>query len=72
MTTTAPHRSERRLVFTATPDLDGCHSFWAPNGGYSRRCWLPRLGPTSWLLWGSLADRLIDAHGPDRASMCTC
>ena len=57
MTIARAHRSERRLVFTATPDTE-CHRFWAPTGDYSRLHWLPVLGPTSWLLWGTLTSRL--------------
>lgn len=30
----------------------------APDGPYSRSVWLPVLGPSSWLIWTTLADRL--------------
>lgn len=33
-------------------------SFGTPDGVYSRTCWLPVLGPTSWVLWGSVAHEL--------------
>lgn len=32
------------------------------DGAYSRAVWLPRLGPTSWLLWITLA-RQLGPHG---------
>ncbi len=58
MTAARGRRSERSLAFTATPHAVGRHQFWAPDGDYSRRHWLPMLGPTSWLLWGTLTHRL--------------
>lgn len=39
----------------------------AANGDYSRTLWLPIIGPTSWLLWGSLAARL-----PEDGSALAC
>lgn len=38
-------------------------SFGTPEGVYSRTCWLPVLGPTSWVLWGTVA-RELDDTGP--------
>ena len=29
-----------------------------PDSTVSRLCWLPIIGPTSWLLWGTLATQL--------------
>jgi hypothetical protein len=29
-----------------------------PNGDWSRLGWLPIIGPTSWLIWGTLAAQL--------------
>src|SRR4051794_22695139 len=29
-----------------------------PDGAVSRICWLPIIGPTSWLVWGTLATQL--------------
>ena len=57
MTIAGPHRSGRRLVFTATPGPE-CHRFWTPASDHSRLHWLPVLGPTSWLLWGTVTSRL--------------
>lgn len=37
----------------------------APDGDYSRICWLPVLGPTAWVLWGNLARRLDDRSTVD-------
>ena len=34
------------------------------DSGYATAAWLPRLGPTSFLLWGRLANEL-ETHGPD-------
>ena len=36
-------------------------AFGAPDGHYSRVCWLPVLGPTAWVLWGTVA-RDLDAE----------
>lgn len=30
----------------------------APDSTVSRLCWLPIIGPTSWLLWGTIATQL--------------
>lgn len=30
----------------------------APDGDYSRVCWLPVLGPSAWVLWGTVAPKL--------------
>lgn len=35
----------------------------APDGDYSRICWLPVLGPTAWVLWGTIA-RDLDNNAP--------
>jgi hypothetical protein len=29
-----------------------------PNGDFSRLAWLPIIGPTAWLLWGTIAAQL--------------
>lgn len=46
------------LVFEpwADPLIDGynCH----PEHTYSRLAWLPVIGPSSWLVWGTLASQL--------------
>lgn len=34
-----------------------------PDGTYSRLAWLPALGPTSWLLWTTIASQLAEANG---------
>lgn len=52
-----------------------------PEGNLSRLAWLPTVGPTSWLVWGTLAAQLradaavswelvalAQAHGVNRAS----
>lgn len=33
-------------------------AFGAPSDDYSRACWLPVLGPTSWVLWGTVVATL--------------
>lgn len=33
-------------------------AFGDPSDEYSRACWLPVLGPTSWVLWGTVASTL--------------
>ncbi len=33
-------------------------AFGDPSEEYSRACWLPVLGPTSWVLWGTVASTL--------------
>lgn len=38
-------------------------SFGTPDGQYSRTCWLPVLGPTAWVLWGTVA-RELDEMAP--------
>src|SRR5690349_12410373 len=40
----------------ADPTVDpfDCH----PEGTYSRLVWLPTVGPSSWLVWGTLASQL--------------
>jgi hypothetical protein len=40
----------------ADPDVDEYDC--KPNGTYSRLAWLPIIGPSSWLLWGTLATQL--------------
>lgn len=40
------------------PEIDACGV--PVDGGYSRTAWLPVLGATTWLVWGSLAARLRD------------
>lgn len=30
------------------------------HGAYSRAAWLPVIGPTAWLVWGSIAERVRD------------
>ena len=35
-------------------DHHECH----PEGTYSRLAWLPIIGPSSWLMWGTLASQL--------------
>ena len=48
-------------VLTRWPD-DIYDNYAEPvYGAYSRAAWLPRLGPTSWLLWTTLASRLVVA-----------
>jgi hypothetical protein len=47
------------------PEIDACRV--AVDGGYSRTAWLPVLGTTSWLVWGSLATRVK----ADRRHRCT-
>jgi hypothetical protein len=47
------------------PEVDACQV--AVDGGYSRTAWLPVLGTTTWLVWGSLASRV----GGDRVHRCT-
>jgi hypothetical protein len=37
-----------------TVDHTDCH----PEGTYSRLAWLPIIGPSSWLMWGTLAAQL--------------
>jgi hypothetical protein len=57
------------------PEIDACAV--PVDGGYSRTAWLPVLGTTTWLVWGSLAARvradrihrcalgdLVPAHAP--------
>ena len=46
------------LVFEpwADPTLD--HTDCDPEGTYSRLAWLPLIGPSSWLMWGTLAAQL--------------
>ncbi len=29
-----------------------------PNGDFSRLAWLPLIGPSSWLIWGTLSSQL--------------
>jgi hypothetical protein len=47
-----------RLTFSPWPDplIDpyGQH----PGGDWSRLAWLPVIGPTSWLVWGTLTSQL--------------
>ena len=38
------------------PSIDGYGS--DPEGTYSRLAWLPVIGPSSWLMWGTLAAQL--------------
>ena len=40
----------------ADPTLD--HTDCDPEGTYSRLAWLPLIGPSSWLMWGTLAAQL--------------
>ena len=40
----------------ADPDIDRFDS--KPTGAYSRMAWLPIVGPSSWLIWGTLAAHL--------------
>ena len=43
------------------PEIDACRV--PVDGGYSRTAWLPVLGSTAWIVWGTLAGRL-QAAGP--------
>jgi hypothetical protein len=43
------------------PEIDACRV--PTDGGYSRTAWLPVLGSTAWIVWGTLAGRLQSA-GP--------
>lgn len=38
----------------------------SPDGSYSRSAWLPTLGPSSWVLWTTLADDLRKHPSPAR------
>jgi hypothetical protein len=38
------------------PEIDACRV--PVDGGYSRTAWLPVLGTTAWIVWGTLAARL--------------
>ena len=40
----------------ADPAVDHYDSH--PEGTYSRLAWLPVIGPSSWLMWGTLASQL--------------
>ena len=65
--------SRRTDLLVFRPDeshLEGfLPSFGTPDGVYSRTCWLPVLGPTSWVLWGTVAQELDEmapsVHRPD-------
>lgn len=46
------------LVFEPWPDSIYDHYGQAPAGPFSRAAWLPTVGPTSWVLWGLLADQV--------------
>lgn len=50
------------LVFLPWPDPAYDPFEQPPAGAFSRRAWLPTLGPTSWVLWGLLADQLAMVH----------
>jgi hypothetical protein len=43
------------LIFRGWPNPLHDRYEQQPNGLYSRIAWLPSLGPTSWLLWGTVA-----------------
>lgn len=45
-----------RYRFTRLGEESGCAG--DVQSDYSRSMWLPVLGPTAWLIWGGLADRL--------------
>lgn len=48
------------------PEIDACRV--PADGGYSRTAWLPVLGSTTWLVWGTLAGRL-QVSGPVHCSL---
>lgn len=64
---TAPTAPSGTVAFEPwhDPEVDACGV--AVDGGYSRTAWLPVLGTTTWLVWGSLAARVQS----DRAHRCT-
>jgi hypothetical protein len=46
------------LTFEPWPDPAVDHFDCHPEGTYSRLAWLPIVGPSSWLMWGTLAVQL--------------
>lgn len=46
------------LTFEPWADPTVNHTACDPEGTYSRLAWLPLIGPSSWLLWGTLAAQL--------------
>lgn len=46
------------LVFAPRPDPVVDPYRQDPEGTYSRLAWLPVIGPSSWLMWGTLACQL--------------
>lgn len=50
------------LVFEPWPDSIYDHYGQSPTGPFSRAVWLPTAGPTSWVLWGLLAEQ-VATHG---------
>ena len=67
------------LEFCAWPNPTYDPFRHAPDGTLSRLVWLPTIGPTSWLLWGTITtqlhltdvvrwdrDQLAEAHGVRR------
>lgn len=55
----APRRSALIVFRPDESHLEGfLPAFGTPDGVYSRTCWLPILGPTSWVLWATVAHEL--------------
>ena len=67
------------LTFEPWADPTASHVPCDPEGTYSRLAWLPLIGPSSWLVWGTLAaqlrrepsvtwelEALAEAHGLSR------
>lgn len=57
-----PVSPDAPLTFRATMPggLGASGRFGAPDGAYSRICWLPILGPTAWTLWGQIGHDFDD------------
>jgi hypothetical protein len=51
---------DEELVFHPWPHVVNDRRDLRPEGLYSRLAWLPTVGPTSWLLWGTIAAELHD------------
>jgi hypothetical protein len=49
------------IVFRTWPHPRCDRLALAPEGAYSRSAWLPTVGPTAWLLWGSVVAELDHA-----------
>jgi len=55
----APRRPDLIIFRPDKSHLEGfLPAFGTPDGVYSRTCWLPVLGPTSWVLWGAVTHEL--------------